>query len=175
MNGLTDQLRTDFEAMILDVEQLDRTLVDGSYDVPVPDATAEPTQEDVDAASATVVALETRQNELRAALAQLRERHTLMTYFHGRYDADPTMADTNAERYVADLDLLARFDDARIELSGYIDELAAAEQLTTQMLDHWRSALAVLEHDIKWQAYVAEQFGVTDNPRRSAGVTAAAA
>lgn len=175
MAVLTDQQRADVEALIAAVDAIDQALVDDSYDVPSPDPTTEPTEADVEAASATVVALELRQNTLRAATAEWRGRSASMAYFAGVYHATDWLyqiAGTNgADRaavdgIIAERDLLAELVARFERVDAFVQDLTAAEQLTTQLLDHWRSALAVLEHDIKWQAYVAAEFGATENPRR---------
>lgn len=182
--ALTDQNRADIEALIADVDAFDPALIDGAYEVPAPDPTAEPTQDDVDGAAATVVALETRQNELRAAVEKWRGAATTLAYFAGIDQATDWMLEiagtsstdrATIERIAADRDLLARMRVLFPRVDATIADLVEAEQLTTQMLDHWRSALAVLEHDLKWQAYVAEAFGATENPRRAAALDQKAA
>lgn len=175
---ISDSYRAEIERLIEEIGALDRSFADYSYEVGEPNPAVDPTQDDVDASSAVVVALETRQNEMRERLPELADMRTTMGFYLGNMAGAANGAvgalrsgDDNglAEAALADLQSLQeRATDAQQTLTAYITEFTAAEQLLTQLLDHWRTALGKIEHDLQWQAYVADRFGVTDNPRKSA-------
>lgn len=168
---LADDYRDKITALIEEIAALQKPWADTVYGVPEPRPDAEPSQDDVEAASAIVVSLEGQQNDMREQLPELQKMATAASFYLGTAWAMEKAFDIDvddADQYTANAQLGIDLLDARNALTDYIAEFTAAEQLLTQLLDHWRTALGVLEHDLAWQQYVAENFGAEENPRRGA-------
>jgi len=139
---------------------------------PSRDGSADPTQADVDAAAARVIELEQAQNDWRQAIADLGDLNSRVTYYLGAATTIVGLpaAQSDDPAALAEDDRLVNIDlrrRASFLADVYLPIAVTREQLLTQSLDHWRTALGVLEHDLQWQAYHAEVTGQTENPRKN--------
>lgn len=130
-------------------------------DGPVPDASSQPTEHDLAAATDLVITLEQLIIEANTALDEIMtERVELFARYSAAYVA---AGDGQDQQFI---------NESMQNATQYSDlmyrEWTSFRDLVQSYLSVWTAARAKIEHDIAWQAYMAEQHGVTDIERAAA-------
>lgn len=115
--------------------------------------TASPTADDVAAASLMLQGLESE-------LAGMPDKLRYIAYVAEELSYVFVASEADADDQVT-------YWAAAEHINGVRDDWLGYQALLADQVGHLRAQIAIMEHDIAWQAYVADNFGATDIPRRS--------
>ena len=117
-----------------------------------------PTDADLTAATETVISIEQELALIPGLLDAIDDASSSLNYF---YDADyASQPGDPALRQGYAPAILSAYERAVEHLSAVRSSLNAQAQVLQALLSAWISARAKIEHDLGWQSYVQERFGI---------------
>lgn len=134
---------------------------EADFELPADVGQTSPTEDDVRAVSEALISAEVEAQALPDLIRELQDAAQIVS--------------TEYERSTATQDDRSIYADAITRLRYLLDEWTSYQQRLADYISRLRQVIAVMEHDIQWQRYVAAQYGQTEFDREVRAMPAVAA